>query len=294
MCIEGIDFGVRFAVDHRRLIHLFQQDRARISTTRDSTKTHYMMWLEQYLRQESAVRVRLINYGMGGTLTGSKPEKTREIVRMMRVIWDLTPPTEPIVYVRPLELSDHFMHYFQSLYRPHLEFLDPRLKINAQNHIVEGDDDNDSLPDLVEQPQRQPDYDPHWIDHLVQTDPFVLFQNNPEQPIDAIHRQNLFRDFDMPALNIVEPETILISLSKDKWVHGDDVCSICLINEPFIQTHCHHAFCGCITTYIMRYQHMECPMCRQAITALTLYDKRCFETLKSVECLFPHHVAFVE
>ena len=58
-----------------------------------------------------------------------------------------------------------------------------------------------------------------------------------------------------------------------------EVCSICLSDESYIQTNCHHCFCDCVITHCLK--NKACPLCRTIITELAIHDKKSFRILSS-------------
>lgn len=304
MCIDGIDYGVRFALAQRQLIQLFQQGRVCIYSNAES-QMHYMMWLEQYLRQESAVKIRLIHYGWGGTLSGCKPSKIRAIKRLALRAWQQTMETT-FVLPRPLDLTEHFVRYFQSPYRPPFIIVDPEF------HLVHEAIVQDDIPDLIpilsleqreqreqqeeqreallqeereqsqqsQQQEQQAQPEDNWMEFLVDVHPHTFFR--PVPPL-----------FDSPPPRGPAPIEFHLYTQEEKWSPPENTCCICLTNAPFIQTQCGHAFCGCIATHLMQFQKTQCPLCREQVAQLTMHDERAYQSFKSVECLFPEHVVFV-
>jgi len=95
---------------------------------------------------------------------------------------------------------------------------------------------------------------------------------------------------DTPVTSTVDNHNhIVVVESNNKELVPDDVCGICLSNDSFIQTQCGHPFCQCIQTHLLKY-NKACPLCRTDITHLTLFDKRSYECMKTMNDLVPNSI----
>lgn len=113
-CIDGIDFGVRFVVNHTRVIQLLKQGKLYMFDNIDNVKSEIMFWLSDYLRQESHVRVQLIDYGSYGTLTGTKQEKVQTILARFQQIWEQTDPAANVPYM-VITWNESFARFFRNM-----------------------------------------------------------------------------------------------------------------------------------------------------------------------------------
>ena len=267
-CIEGIDYGVRFGIDHLNFIRYLKQGKVLLVDDLARCQEEFMTGLNVHLRSTTLIRVKLMHYGLGGNLSGNKADKIAAIMAKVRDMWTRADDSEVTAY--RVRIPTHIA-------------ADVRLPGSSTLVVVDHCVLNPALNPALNSPR-----------------PVSVTDLEPARPGFMEPRPNnlsiLGRLCAKPKIQVscVAPLIRVKKDSDDKEEEGEDepLCGVCWEPNPYMLTQCGHSFCSCITTHLLNYKKDSCPLCRVPITSLQIADERCYNSLKSVSTLLPSEFCF--
>ena len=129
--------------------------------------------------------------------------------------------------------------------------------LELEYHVIPYEDDGEEEDDDGEDDggaEEEEEGEQHIIDEL-----FEMWRRNEETATTEI--------------------PVKIQLKYEENVSDSESCPICLSDDSYIQTNCHHCFCDCVITHCLK--NKSCPLCRTTVTELVIQDKKSFRIISS-------------
>jgi hypothetical protein len=259
--------------------------------SKEEAKDFYMQSLLRFLDEEPYVNILIIYYDMqGGSrggpfVIGEREEKRNAILQYFENVWE---SEENFDY--ETELS------YQCLYRPNyidcvfgvahpLEAIQNReIRLRREGEEPEEPEPTTpaSLPELIDTSQEP--YEAYSMQS------FALYEEREEDDGYTTH-PTYFGIYETTDENydtytgepIVHKKINIYCESSRVRPISDEKCGICWENDAEIETGCGHGFCVCIMKNIVDYKNDSCPLCKQELMALRIYNGETYETIKR-EC----------
>jgi hypothetical protein len=291
-----------------------------IGKSKEEAKEFYIKSLRDYLLDIAYVHILLIYYDMrggnrGGPFAdGERDEKENAIIRYFEDVWESkenfdyeTELSYQCLYkpcyidcmfsaIAPLEMMQNYE------IRLKREGEEREMELVREEEELEPESEPttpDSLPALIEiyeEPivaypvQSFALYEEPIVAYPVQS--FALYEERDEeddgytiQPTYFGIYETVDENYDTYTGEPIMEKKISVSYHERSEMRFsregiDKKCGICWEKDVEIITGCGHGFCTCIMKNIVDYNNDSCPLCKQELMALCIYNEKIYETMK--------------